>query len=97
MKLRNPPSINLGHIGMQERRRLIDIGNEVNQQRLPFFEKTDFVLQDGSRDAVEDRLDGLIELAFDALELIPPASCRGVALHPKLVHLSRKLVAERLK
>lgn len=90
-------AVDLGHLWMQQRGRLIG-GGEFGLQRLtPSSVRIHLVAHFGRRNAVHHHLDQLLAPDLDALNLVLGCREAGAVLHPKSVHLAREFVAELLE
>jgi hypothetical protein len=89
--------VQVRHVGVEKGGRLLGFGEDRRQLRLARFERAELVLELHTRHAVEDRLDGAVEISLDALELLALSDQRRPALDQLTVDLLREILAERLE
>ncbi|MEP2829243.1 MULTISPECIES: hypothetical protein [Alphaproteobacteria] len=90
-------AVQLRHVGVKESGRLLGLGEDCRQLRLARLERAYLVLELCTRHTVEDRLDGAIDIPFDALDFFALSDQCRPALDELPIDLPRKLLAERLE
>ncbi len=97
MKRSHALAVQVRHVGVKESGRFLGLGEDRRQLRLARLKRAYLVFELCARHTVEDRLNGAIDILFDALDFLALSDQCRPALDELTIDLPRKLLAERLE